>query len=85
MAVPPEIERARSTGRPVRVHKRDGEVLVVQVLEYDERELVYTVLTSSRPENYAVCDATGFSIPIDAIERVQLLERAPPRRRAVLD
>jgi hypothetical protein len=39
---------------------------------------VYTVLSSSRPERYAVCDSTGFVIPISEIERARLLEE--PRR-----
>jgi hypothetical protein len=78
MYVPPEIVRARETGQPVRVHTTDGEVLVARVLGYDEMELVYTVLSSSRPERYAVCDSTGFVIPISEIERARLLEE--PRR-----
>lgn len=78
MYVPPEIVRARETGQPVRVHTSDGEVLVARVLGYNEMELVYTVLTSSRPERYAVCDSTGFVIPISEIEWARLLEE--PRR-----
>lgn len=78
MHVPPEIVRARETGQPVRVHTTDGEVLVARVLSYNEMELVYTVLRSSRPERYAVCDSTGFVIPISEIERARLLEE--PRR-----
>lgn len=78
MHVPPEIVRARETGQPVRVHTADGEVLVARVLSYNEMELVYTVLSSSRPERYAVCDSTGFVIPISEIERARLLEE--PRR-----
>ena len=78
MHVPPEIVRARETGQPVRVHTTEGEVLVARVLSYNEMELVYTVLTSSRPERYAVCDSTGFVIPISEIERARLLEE--PRR-----
>ena len=78
MDVPPEIVRARETGQPVRVHTSDGEVIVARVLGYNERMLVYTVLSSSRPERYAVCDSTGFVIPISEIERARLLEE--PRR-----
>ena len=78
MHVPPEIVRARETGQHVRVHTTDGEVLVARVLSYNEMELVYTVLSSSRPERYAVCDSTGFVIPISEIERARLLEE--PRR-----
>jgi len=78
MHVPHEIVRASETGQPVRVHTSAGEVLVARVLRYDETELVYAVLSSSRPERYAVCDSTGFVIAVSEIERVQLLEE--PRR-----
>ncbi len=67
------IARASDSGQPIRVHTRDGEVLVARVLHCDDRELHYVVVTSSRPERYGVCDATGFSLRLDAIERVQLL------------
>lgn len=73
------IARASERGQPIRVHTRDGEVLVARVLHYDERELHYVVVTSSRPERYGVCDATGFTLRLDAIERVQLL-REPASR-----
>ena len=85
MAVPLELLQARDAGRAVRVHRRDGEVLVAQVLHCDADELVYAVLTSSRPERYAVCDSTGFTLAIDEIERIQVLDRAPLRRRARLE
>jgi hypothetical protein len=78
MAIQAEIARARLSGQPIRVHTADGEVVVARVLSVDERELVYAVLTSSRPERYAVCDSTGFTLPLEAIERVQAL-REPPR------
>ena len=68
-----DLERAAETGQPIRIHTADGEVLVARVLNCDETELVYTVITSSRPERYAVCDAIGFSIPRHAIEATQLL------------
>ncbi len=76
--VPSEIVRASETGQPVRVHTREGEVLVARILSFDESELVYAVLTSSRPERYAVCDSTGFVLAISEIEKVRLLEE--PRR-----
>ena len=85
MHVPSEIVRASETGQPVRVHTREGEVLVARVLRFDESELVYSVLTSSRPERYAVCDSTGFVLAISEIEKVRLLEeprRAPSKRPA---
>ena len=50
-----------------------------------EQELVYAVLTSSHPERYAVCDSTGFTLAIEEIERIQVLDQAPPRWRARLE
>ncbi len=85
MSVPNELRRDRDSGKPVRVHRQDGEVLVAKVLHCEDRELVYAVLTSSRPERYAVCDSTGFRLALDEIERVQVLERPPPRWRARLE
>jgi hypothetical protein len=76
MTVSVAIEQAAESGQPIRVHTRDGEVLVARVLHWDERELHYVVVSSSRPERYGVCDSTGFALRLDAIERVQLL-RAP--------
>ena len=84
MPVLSELETARESGRPVRLHTQDGEVVVAEVLSLDEHELVYAPITSSRPERYAVCDSTGFALRIDAIDRVQLLKRAPRPRRAQL-
>ncbi len=85
MSVPAELERAREAGKTVRVHRQDGEVLVAQVLRCGELELVYAVLTSSHPERYAVCDSTGFTLAIAEIERIQVLDQAPPRWRARLE
>ncbi|MFQ5513550.1 MAG: hypothetical protein ACE5FG_03870 [Myxococcota bacterium] len=73
MSVPSEVIEASRTGRPIRIHTRDGEVLVARVLTYDRREVVCAVLTSSRPERYGDCDATGYAFPHEGIERVQLL------------
>ncbi len=83
MQVPSEIVTACETGQPVRVHTSEGEVLVARVLRYDEVEFVYAVLSSSRPERYAVCDSTGFVIAISEIEKVSLLEepRLPRDKR----
>jgi hypothetical protein len=81
MPIASELARASRTGQPVRVHTSDGEVVVARVLSFDGLELVYFAVTSNRPERYAVCDATGFALPLEAIERVQLLrEPAAPRR-----
>ena len=80
-----EIASAAASGKLLRVHRRDGEVIVLRVLDLDEHELVYDVHTSSHPERYAVCDSTGFRLPFDEIERVQALERPPPRFRSVLE
>ncbi len=68
-----DLERARETGQPIRIHTSDGEVLVARLLNCDETEIVYVVLRSSRPERYAICDAVGFSIPRHAVEATQLL------------
>ena len=54
------IARALETGQPVRLHASDGEVLVAQIISADDEEICFAVLTSSRPERYAVCDSTGF-------------------------
>jgi hypothetical protein len=81
MAIRTEIARARESGQPIRLHTADGEVIVARVLSVDERELVYAVLTSSRPERYGVCDSTGFAVPLEAIERVQLLRTSGERGR----
>jgi len=65
-----QISHAAATGVALRVHTVDGEVAVVRVLDCDDRELWYRVVSSSRPERYGVCDATAFSLPLHAIERV---------------
>lgn len=78
------LAEAAGSGRAVRVHTRDGEVLVARVLECGPEELVYAVITSSRPERYAVCDSTGFTLPLQSVERAEVLARAPALRRAVL-
>jgi len=67
------LAAAAASGQPVRVHLRDGEVLVARVLGLDACELVYAALRSSRPERYAVCDSTGFRVARAEIERVSLL------------
>ncbi len=85
MHVPREVVRACETGQPLRVHTSEGEVLVARVLSFDESELVYAVLSSSRPERYAVCDSTGFVLPLAEIEKLRLLEeprRSPSKRDA---
>ena len=74
MAIRAEIARARLSGQPIRVHTADGEVVVARVLSVDDHRMVYAVLTSSRPERYAVCDSTGFTVPLAEIERVQMLQ-----------
>lgn len=74
MSVPEEIVTAAGSGQPVRVHTRDGEVLVARVLQFDERELRYLVLTSSRPERYGICDSTGFALPMKELQKVVLLK-----------
>jgi hypothetical protein len=61
------------TGTPVRLHIADGEVVVARILEQGPQEVVYTPVTSSRPEKYALCDATGFAVPLEAIRKAALL------------
>jgi hypothetical protein len=67
------IDTAQREQRPLRLHLREGEVVTVRVLDRDEHEVVYAPLTSSRPERYAVCDSTGFRVPMAEIERVFLV------------
>jgi hypothetical protein len=73
-------ESAR-TGTPARLHIADGEVIVARILEHGPTEVVYAVITSSRPEKYAVCDATGFIVPLDAIRSAVLLAPSSRSRR----
>jgi hypothetical protein len=78
------VMQAVQAGCPVRLHTRDGEVLVARILETDERGIRFAVVTSSRPERYGVCDSTGFLRDWDEIERAALVaegrERASRRR-----
>jgi hypothetical protein len=70
---------AERRGLPVRLHMEDGEVLVARILHRGPREVTYAVVTSSRPEKYALCDATGFIIQLDAIRKASVL-RGPSQR-----
>ena len=67
------VFEAQRDGTPVRLHIRDGEVLVARILETDERGIRFAVVTSSRPERYGVCDSTGFLRDWDEIERAALV------------
>lgn len=67
------LREAARTGASVRLHIADGEVLVAHIVDPGPEEVVYRVVTSSRPEKYAFCDATGFSVPREAIDRASLL------------
>ena len=73
------IARAFETGQPVRLHVLDGEVLVARILSYDEAEICFAVVTSSRPERYAVCDSTGFRRAWHEIERAVLVSSRKQR------
>jgi len=73
------VARALETGQPVRLHASDGEVLVARILSFDEQEICFAVITSSRPERYAVCDSTGFRRGWDEIERAVLVSARKPR------
>jgi hypothetical protein len=72
-AIAEQIASARRQDLRIRLHLRDGEVVVAQVLDWDGERLLYKALSSSRPENYAVCDSLGVSVFLDRIARAQLL------------
>jgi hypothetical protein len=74
------LEGALESGRSVRLHLSDGEVVVARVLSVDDDEVVYAALQSSRPERYAVCDSTGARARLESVERAVLL--APRKRSA---
>jgi hypothetical protein len=73
------IAQALETGQPVRLHASDGEVLVARILSADDEEICFAVVTSSRPERYAVCDSTGFRRPWREIERAALVSARKQR------
>ena len=73
------IARALESGKPVRLHTQDGEVLVARILSYDEQEICFAVVMSSRPERYAVCDSTGFRRAWHEIERAVLVSARKQR------
>jgi len=73
------IARALESGLPVRLHTDDGEVLVARILSYDAQEVCFSVVTSSRPERYAVCDSTGFRRAWHEIERAVLVSARKQR------
>jgi hypothetical protein len=75
-----EVIRAFETGRDLRLHARDGEVLVARVLAFDDVEVRLAVVTSSRPERYAVCDSTGAVRRFDELERAVVLEPRAERK-----
>ena len=83
MPVLSELESARDTGAAVRLHTVDGEVVIAQVISLHPDELVYAPITSSRPERYAVCDSTGFSLALDDIQRAELVKGQPRTRRVL--
>jgi hypothetical protein len=75
------LQNAVETGRSVRIHLDDGEVVVARVLSVDHHEVVYAALQSSRPERYAVCDSTGARARLDTVAQVVLLAVARPKRK----
>lgn len=88
MQVQEALASAQRSGQQVRIHTHTGEVLVAHVLALSDRELRYAVITSSRPERYAVCDSTGFLLPLEGIARVQRLapvDPTPTPRRGPID
>ena len=68
------LRSAAQSGRSVRIHLRDGEVVVARVLHVDADEIVYAALQSSRPERYAVCDSTGARARLESVERAVLVK-----------
>jgi hypothetical protein len=76
-----EVISALETGRPIRLHLRDREVVVARILGVDEEEFRFAPITSSRPERYAVCDSTGFVRRFDELERAVMLAE-PKKKRA---
>ena len=74
-----EIAIAFETGQPVSLHAGDGEVLVARILSYDADEICFMVVSSSRPERYAVCDSTGFRRRWHEIERAVLVSARKKR------
>ncbi len=73
------IARALETGQPVRLHVSDGEVLVAKILSCDDQEICFAVVSSSRPERYAICDSTGFRRSWSEIERAVLVSARKQR------
>ncbi|HTO09618.1 MAG TPA: hypothetical protein VMR86_21385 [Myxococcota bacterium] len=69
------------TGRPLRLHLRDGEVVVARILDFDAEALRFAPIQSSRPERYAVCDSTGFVVRFADLERAVLLSHPRPPRK----
>jgi hypothetical protein len=67
------LQRAVETGGSVRMHLRDGEVVLARVLHVDQDEVVYAALQSSHPERYAVCDSTGARARLDDVARAVLV------------
>jgi hypothetical protein len=76
-----EVATALQTGRPVRLHLRDGEVVVARIVDFDAEELRFAPIQSSRPERYAVCDSTGFVLSFADLERAVLLSEPRSARR----
>lgn len=76
-----EVATALQTGRPVRLHLHDGEVVVARILEFDAEELRFAPIQSSRPERYAVCDSTGFVVSFADVERAVLVSESRASRR----
>ena len=74
MPQPSEVViEAAQTGQDVRLHLRDGEVVVARVLWHDDQEFIYAAITSSHPERYAVCDSTGTTLRFDALTRASFM------------
>jgi len=75
------VARALRSGESLRLHLREGEVLVAQVLGAGDGRVRCRVLTSSRPENHAHCDSTGLDLALTEIQRAAVLAPGRERRR----
>jgi hypothetical protein len=73
------VARALELGQPVRLHARDGEVIVARILDFDERGVRFAVLRSTRPERYAECDSTGALRRWDELDRAVLVSAREAR------
>jgi hypothetical protein len=75
------VESALAGDLPIRLHTREGEVLMARVLAREGDRLRCLVIRSSQPERYAVCDSTGLDLELGEIERAAVVSEAQLKRR----